>query len=512
MGAEFNHEDRPGCTHGTRVSLLSTLLEWAIADDSSSHVLWLSGMAGTGKTTVMETFCSVLNKKGLLGASFFCSIKSKMPRRDVRTIIPSLAKTLARNNPRFRENLVQVLTACSDPLGMNLKDQYHTLIVGPAQASFDSDKTIVISIDALDECEDQEGTEKLLGIILGYKPKVPLRFFITSRPERRIREAFQQRHHFSLRLHDIEDHIVQADIALYLKHRLGEVQKLRRKYDLTGWPPPEIDIIVQCAGKLFVYASTIFKYITDRGDPCQRLEKVSALQPSMTIAAKSIESLYNFILSEAFNKLDDDEASLIWSCLSILVSSQQSLSVSTYAKLLGTSTDIIRTALESLHSIIVIPDADDHHISIYHASFPDYLVTRTDAMWPAHMENAIRCLRLMNSELRLGISGATTSYRSNNDQPQALLVPAYMKYICTAWGYLVLQLIGLDNLIVEDVQQEIEGFLRTKFLYWLEVLSAMGDVPYALKLLYRLSQVCRYLMSRTAKSHSFYREYQTHSR
>ena len=197
-------------------------------------------MAGTGKTTVTETFCSILNEKGLLGASFFCSIKSKMPRRDVRTIIPSVAKILARNHPRFRENLVQVLIACPDPLGMNLKDQYHTLILGPAEASFGRDETIVISIDALDECEDQEGTEKLLDIILGYKPKVPLRFFITSRPERRIREVFQQRHHFSLRLHDIEDHIVQADIALYLKHQLGGVQKLRRKYDSTSWPPPRL--------------------------------------------------------------------------------------------------------------------------------------------------------------------------------------------------------------------------------------------------------------------------------
>ena len=406
-------------------------------------------MAGTGKTTVTETFCSILNEKGLLGASFFCSIKSKMPRRDVRTIIPSVAKILARNHPRFREILVQVLIACPDPLGMNLKDQYHTLILGPAEASFGRDENIVISIDALDECEDQEGTEKLLDIILGYKPKVPLRFFITSRPERRIREVFQQRHHFSLRLHDIEDHIVQADIALYLKHQLGGVQKLRRKYDSTSWPPPEIDIIVQRAGKLFVYASTTFKYITDRGDPCQRLEKLSALQPSVTVAAESIETLYNFILSEAFNKLDDDEASLIWLCLSILVSSQQPLLVSTYAKLLGTSTDLIRTAFESLHSIIVIPDADDQHISIYHASFPDYLITRTDKLRPAHMENAVRCFRFMNSELRLGISGATTSHRSNNDQPQALLVPAHMKYICTAWGYLVLQLIGPDNLIVE---------------------------------------------------------------
>src|ERR1700735_1634375 len=162
VGAEFKHEDRPGCTHGTRVSLLSTLLEWATASDSS-HVLWLNGMAGTGKTTVMETFCSLLDEKDLLGASFFCSVKS---RRDVRTIFPSIAKMLARNHAHFRESLVQVLATFSDPLGMNLKDQYYKLIAAPAEAVFRKNKIIVIAIDALDECEDQEGIEKLLGTIL----------------------------------------------------------------------------------------------------------------------------------------------------------------------------------------------------------------------------------------------------------------------------------------------------------------------------------------------------------
>lgn len=55
VGAEFKHEDRQGCTAGTRVSLLVDCLSWAAAADSS-HVFWVNGMAGTGKTTVMETF------------------------------------------------------------------------------------------------------------------------------------------------------------------------------------------------------------------------------------------------------------------------------------------------------------------------------------------------------------------------------------------------------------------------------------------------------------------------
>ena len=371
VGAEFNHEDRPGCTHGTRISLLSTLLEWARASDSS-HVFWLSGMAGTGKTTVMETFCFFLNEENLLGASFFCS-KSKAPRRDVHTIFPSIAKTLARKHADFQKRLVEVLDTYSDPLGMNLKDQYKKLIVDPAEAAFKKDQIIIIAIDALDECEDQEGTEKLLGTILNHKPDIPLRFLATSRPERRIRQAFQRRPHSSLRLHDIEDCIVKADIVRYLNHQLRDVPRLKPKY--TSWPPPEIGIIADRAGRLFVYASTIVKYITDEGDPCQRLERISALQVFSTSVNDSIESLYKFILSEALNRLENEEALRTRSCLSILISTQQPLSVSTYAKLLDTDPDLIRTALQSLHSVIIVPDADDKYISIYHASFQDYLVT-----------------------------------------------------------------------------------------------------------------------------------------
>ena len=96
----------------------------------------------------------------------------------------------------------------------------------------------------------------------------------------------------------------------------------------------------------------------------------------------------------------------------------------------------------------------------------------------------------MNVELRFGISGAITSHQRNYNQPQPLVVHPHLRYTCTAWGYLVLELIGPDNLIVEDIQQEIERFLRTKFLYWLEVLSATDNVLQASRILYRLSQVC----------------------
>ena len=88
--AEFSNAKRgPGCIAGSRVSLLAMLLVWA-TDPSSPHLFWLSGLAGTGKTAVSKTFCSQLNNRKLLGASFFCMLKESN-QRDVYLIIPTLA-------------------------------------------------------------------------------------------------------------------------------------------------------------------------------------------------------------------------------------------------------------------------------------------------------------------------------------------------------------------------------------------------------------------------------------
>ena len=100
---------------------------------------------------------------------------------------------------------------------------------------------------------------------------------------------------------------MQADITVYLNSRLERVQKLRQ-YHGSNWPLPEIGTIVQRAGKLFIYASTMCKYITDSGDPCECLRKMTTLQSPVAVAVESMEKLYDFILSEAFTGIDDEEA------------------------------------------------------------------------------------------------------------------------------------------------------------------------------------------------------------
>jgi hypothetical protein len=104
-----------------RRKILEDLMEWA-KDPHKSRLYWMNGMAGTGKTTVAYTFCQQLQEKGLLGANFFCS-RSLSECSDVRNIIPTIARQLARSCPPFASALLEVLEADrqSPSLGNQLK-------------------------------------------------------------------------------------------------------------------------------------------------------------------------------------------------------------------------------------------------------------------------------------------------------------------------------------------------------------------------------------------------------
>ncbi|KIJ47890.1 hypothetical protein M422DRAFT_205787, partial [Sphaerobolus stellatus SS14] len=509
-GAEYNHENRQACMPGTRIVLLADLLTWAM-DPNTHRILWLNGMAGTGKTTVAESFSRFLAQKQMLGASFFCSRQSQ-DRSDVRNIFPSLARSLAAEIPAYREELIKILDSHTDPRGINLQDQYQYLIVKPLEAIGPATvKNLVLSIDALDECEDKERTMEFIRIILECIGPSSLRFFLTGRPDLAIREGFRDARHKQLRLHDIEDHIVEADIRIYLTKSLEGVKWFHGMY-AAHWPPQEINMLAKQAGKLFIYAATVYKFLKKpKGIPSHRLKALQALNSSVE-ATKTIDKLYEVVLSEAFNELDRDEEQLIKEGLKILVCSRQPLSISSYSTLLGMQQYDIIALFASLHSVVHISEDKDAVVAIYHASFSDYLTSPERSgvkqlgkqgpepwhfgMQDGHLTLSTKCLDLMMSQLGFNIVNITTSHSSNDLQPTPISVPAFpLVYACTTWGNHFILAKEASNSIDIDFLQKIESFLRKRFLYWLEVLSVMKKVQYASALLHTILKVCSSLQS-----------------
>jgi hypothetical protein len=65
---------------------------------------WLNGLAGTGKSTIAQTFAETSFADGKLGASFFCS-RDFEDRSNLQAIFPTLAFQLAHQEPLFRKGV-----------------------------------------------------------------------------------------------------------------------------------------------------------------------------------------------------------------------------------------------------------------------------------------------------------------------------------------------------------------------------------------------------------------------
>jgi len=125
--------ERQGCMKGTRRDVLVQLERWS-RDGEDKHVFWLNGLAGTGKSTIAQTFAEMCFTDGKLGASFFCS-RDFEERSNLRSIFPTLAFQLAHRFPQFRRELLPVLMKNPDVGRETLCSQMEKLIVGPFQAA-----------------------------------------------------------------------------------------------------------------------------------------------------------------------------------------------------------------------------------------------------------------------------------------------------------------------------------------------------------------------------------------
>jgi len=348
---------------GTRKDVLFQLERWS-KDERDKRVFWLNGLAGTGKSTIAQTFAEMCFAGGKLGASFFCS-RDFEDRGNLRSIFPTLAFQLAHLYPEFRKKLLPVLKTSPDVGREALCSQMKKLIVGPFQAT--KIPTLII-IDALDECRDEEPASALLSVLSRYVDNIPLvKFFITGRPEPRIHSGFRLKslrpHTDVLKLHEVEPSSVDNDIKLYLKTRFIEIAENRHDCGLTeDWPGPHnIDILCKKAAGFFIYASTVVKFVSSRHyPPDERLALIISLSQDTSHEGKSgIDLLYNQVLEEAFHDVDSYDHELyshFKSVVGAVILIFYPLSIKTLSDLLrncGTPSRI-SSALCTLHSLLLI--------------------------------------------------------------------------------------------------------------------------------------------------------------
>ena len=492
--AGYSSGNRQGCLRGTRADVLLQLECW-LKDGRDRHVFWLNGLAGTGKSTIAQTFAETSFADGKLGASFFCS-RDFEDRSNLQAILPTLAYQLAYRYLPFREKLLRVLRSNPGVGRESLCSQMEKIIVGPLEAT--RIRTLIV-IDALDECKDEEPASAILSVLSRYVDEIPnVKFFITGRPEPRIRSGFRlellRPITEVLRLHDVERSSVDSDIKLFFKTRLIEVVKTRSDCDFIrtrDWPSPsDINTLCKKAAGFFIYASTVVKLVASRNrTPTEHLDHIISLPQSTSHEGQSgIDLLYTQVLEQAVDNTDVDAEGVhshFKTVVGMVLLVFNPLSAKALSDLLRVPS--ISTAICSLHSLLLVPERTEDPIRAFHKSFPDFLMDpvrckdKRFLVEPAvhHTEILLSCLNLMGERLKRNICNldgyAILSEVRDLPTRQKKYIGEALEYACKFWAKHLLRVPG-NSSYVGEVQKAIEKFFTTHLLYWIEVLLLTGNL------------------------------------
>ncbi|CAE6428131.1 unnamed protein product [Rhizoctonia solani] len=476
MSAHYNSASaavvrRRDCTPMTREQMLTDLESWT-RDANYGKICWMNGMAGTGKTTIANTFCAMLDRKCGLGASFFCS--RLLPEcRDVKLIFPTIAYQLARFSRPFRNVLSQVLERNPDIHTRALRFQFDGMILGPLREVTRSLPTgVVVVIDALDECDDVDGVGQVLDTLLAFASEIPIKFLVSSRPEPQIRRRVGNMES-QLVLHELDHKIVQADIATYLRAELASMFLS----DL------QVSTLVERAGILFIFAATLVRYIDiDNAlvDSEERLDVILSTPVLSSTRNKDIDTLYHIILAAVLggSEIEPWERERTKLVLDTVICAQEPLTVGALAGLLNLgNAGRVSRALEPLSSVLYVSRSNGL-VSTLHASFPNYMLDqgRSKEYWcdPQVINGklATLCLdRIRRNERQFNICAIQSSYLPDDQVPDLQEridreIPLELMYACFYWS-MHLDLGGPSPQRTGQLFQ----FISERLLLWMEVLN-----------------------------------------
>ncbi|CAE6420290.1 unnamed protein product [Rhizoctonia solani] len=475
--AACDRTKRRECTEGTRVKELERLKKW-VHEPSSSPIYWINGMAGTGKTTIVYTLCSELDTTDTLAASFFCT--RLLPEcRNVQLIIPSIARQLARFSRPFRHALSSALAKDDAANERALSVQFKTLIADPLDAVRHTlPPRVLVVIDALDECEDRDGIELLLDLLITSTSSLPIQLLMSSRPEpdiyRRMVKQVEGKSDAKLVLHELDPDEVQHDIEMYIRHELKDMT-------LT---PKQWDGLMERCGVLFVYASTVCRYIESRhrmGSCEEAINEVLKLSlDGSGDAEKELDKLYTAILEAAFNRsvVSAEDRKRMKALLDTIICAQEPMTTEVLAGLLKLkNAEQASALLQPLFSVVNVAE-DTRIAATLHASFPDFMLSQNRsasfycAMTTHHIELTLICLKQISSNpVQFNICGIESSYLLDSDiadlpeRANRAISPTLL-YSCCHWtGHL--ELSGPST----ELRDPVLDFLTARFLLWMEVLS-----------------------------------------
>ena len=507
-GAAFNSwlwEHKPHCLSDTRVELLQQIMTWS-QSPTGACIFWLNGAAGTGKSTISRTLADNWAKKEQLGASFFFS-RGQADLSGAGKFFTTLAAQLANTIHALRPLVCSAIIDNPDIFQRSRSEQWKVLILQPLlhlgrESVAPQLQPIVLVVDALDECEDEQDARLILRLLSQARDlsaqAVQMKIFVTSRPETPIRLGFKNdipaSDHQDFILHHISQPTIEHDITVFLRHELENIRRDHEGCISQSWPgATKIDLLCKKACGLFIYASTACRFIGDPSwDPEENLSIVLQDDYVGQSPTGDLDDMYTKILMRSItpgSRDQQNQSAQFRKIVGSIVVLFDSLSVVTLCRLLGIREEVVRLRLRCLHSILDIPTSQEGLIRLIHPSFRDFLLKKDRCSDPrfwvaeeaAHKDLFVSCLNLLSKDLKRDMCNfrhpGTIASEVESHVVESC-IPLDVQYACRNWVYHLWQ----SNTVPCDNDQ-VHWFFQYHFLHWLEVLSFMGNMSDSIHLM-----------------------------
>ena len=487
------------CLDGTRQQLLGDIIEWA-HNPESERIMWLSGGAGTGKSSVANSVAQRLDSVGRLGASFRFDRAFATPDTPGQ-LFGNLCHQLALFDDQLRTGILSAVRKHGSGGAMSLRQQARTLLVEPTLGC-GLIGPVVIMIDALDESGIDEGQSKatrrsLVNAIVHELPSFPdyIKVLITSRDEGSILQLMPECPScLCKRMADAED--TEKDILSYIHRRMGQIKK-RRPDPLQEWPgeTKEAELAMYADG-LFIWADVACKFLESRGDPDMQLEML-LISDKRVQAEVKLDYLFDHVMRSSFESIGEDNWHYV---VDSIVALKTPLTYRDMDLLLGLPTGLQGVALvngrhivlttshgiiSSLRPVLRIDSDMRDDVRLLHKSIFDFLTGRADDSIRVDLDMqhgmlALRCLEFMNQKLHYDICGiGDTSLLNSEVSGLAGLVhehiPEALRYACRHFSHHLNDMSRAH----QEVTEKLQRFMTEHLLHWIEVMGLLKELPAA---------------------------------
>lgn len=393
----FNSFDSERCHPNTREMVLNELFQFIQQDPKTrkNWIMWLSGPAGSGKTTIARTLAYLCVEKGLNQASFFF-YRLDDTRNGIKPLVATLAYQIACRFPLLKDSITAEIEGKPHIFDLSVEEQFQCLVIQPLNSkgwihdpATSQPQPIVCVIDALDECLDERGNKsslqrrslevqshfvQTLHRLVSSK-NCPVIFMLASRSEANLRMSFNQIRHSISRIYLDNSCNPSDDIRRFVADKFEEI---RTTHPLASslphnWPKPSaIGAIVAKSSGQFIYAATVMRYISSPWtDPATSLDVVSRpfSVDSSAVLFTELDDLFAFILGRTKNW---PIVLTILSC-HVLACNLSGIWFSLLLELSGHSIKSIQPYLIDLASLVEMDDKQERLV-LHNESLIDFLV------------------------------------------------------------------------------------------------------------------------------------------